>query len=102
MTEMAYDGQGNPIPALKPGVVQTVSISGTSAAISTATAKATKVIRVVSTTNCHYKLGSSPTATTSDSYLPAGVIEYLAVIGGQKIAFIQNAASGTAYVTEMA
>lgn len=100
MTLVAKDSLGFAIQALKPGTVQTVSISGTSAAVSTAFTGT--VIRVVSTTPCHYHVAASPTATTSLSYLPAFTIEYLRVSPGDKIAFIQNAASGTAYVTECA
>lgn len=85
----------------RPGTTQTVTISGTSAAVSNAFGSSTHTIRIVSTTNCHYTLAGTPTATTSHPYLPAGAIEYIDVSPGEKIAFIQNAAGGTAYVTEV-
>lgn len=88
------------IQALRPSTVQTVSISGTSAATSNAVGSETRVIRIIATTACHYIIGASPTATTSDTYLPANTFEYIKINPGEKIAFIQNAASGTAYVTE--
>lgn len=100
MTEMALAPGGHAFQALTPGTVQTVTISGTSAA--TSSTFSSEVVRVVSTTNCHYHMAASPTATTSLSYLPLGEIEYLRCIPGvSKLAFIQNSAGGTAYVTEM-
>jgi len=100
MTEMALSVGGHAVQALTPGTVQTVTITGTSAA--TSSAFSAEIVRVVSTTNCHYHMAASPTATTSLSYLPAGAVEYLRCVSGvSKLAFIQNAGGGTAYVTEM-
>lgn len=100
MTQVAKDSYGHIVQAMKPGTVQKVTISGTSAA--TSTAFVGTVIRVVSTTPCHFTVGTSPTATTSLSYLPAFVVEYLRVDPGDKIAFIQASAGGFATVTECA
>lgn len=102
MTQSAVDQFGAGVPTMRPGTVQTVSVSGSSAAVSNGFGNLISVIRVVSTTNCHYKLGPSPSATTSDTYLPSGVVEFIRVIKGEKIAFIQSSTAGTAYVTEMA
>jgi hypothetical protein len=91
------------IPALKPVTTQTVSISGTSAATSNAVGSNTTVVRIISDTACHYVIGASPTATTSSPYLPANVFEYVRVTPGvDKVAFIQSASSGSAYVSECA
>jgi len=100
MTSMPIVAGGLAVPVLAPGTVQTVSVSGVSTAVANAFGATTRVIRVVATTAIHYAVGSAPTATTSDSYLPADVVEFIHVSPGQKIAFIQNASSGTAYVTE--
>jgi len=85
----------------KPISTQTVTVSATSAATSSGVSDGIDVARIVSTTACHYVIASSPTATTSDTYLPAGAVEYVSINVGEKIAFIQNAAGGTAYVTEV-
>lgn len=61
----------------------------------------TTVVRVVATTNCHIRFGANPTATTSNVYLPAGVVEYFRVTPGDKVAAIKNATAGSLYVTEM-
>ncbi len=58
-------------------------------------------VRLVSTTNCHYVIGSAPTATTGDPFLPAGTIEYIRIGINEKVAFIQRAGTGDAYVTEL-
>lgn len=80
---------------------QVVSVSSTSAAIGTAFASATTVIRMVSTTDCHIRFGDTPTATSSHMLLPANVVEYFRVTPGVKVAAIQRSVGGTLYVTEM-
>lgn len=82
-------------------LTQTVSVSGTSAAVTNAFGSGTTVIRIVSTTDCHIRFGDSPTATTSHMLLPANVVEYFAVSPGVKVAAIQRSTSGTLFVTEM-
>lgn len=103
MTKLATDSDGHAIPAIRPGTVQTVSVSSASAAVSNFFAARTTIIRIVSTTDCHYVVNDSPTATTSDTFLPANAVEFVRVNGGDsgdKIAFIRNASDGTAYITE--
>jgi hypothetical protein len=46
----------------------------------------------------YYKIAGTPVATSSDTYLPANVIEIIRVNPGQKISFIQVASGGTASV----
>ena len=91
-----------PIQALPLGTTQTVSVTSSSAANSTAFASGTTVVRVVSTTDCHIIFATSPTATTSTAYLPANQVEYFKATAGEKIAAIRANADGTLYVTEMA
>jgi len=66
---------------------QTVTIGASSAASSAFNAK-TRLVRVVSDVDCHIEYGTSPTATTSKTFLPAYVPEYFGVDGGNKIAVI--------------
>lgn len=84
-----------------PKTTQTVSVGAASAATTNAVGAQIKLIRVVSTTNCHLAIGSAPTATTSDLFLVANREEYFWIHPGEKVAFIRNSADGTAYVTEM-
>lgn len=79
---------------------ENVAYTGTSAA-SAAFSSGIHHIRIVATTACYYKIAGTPTATTSDTYLPANVIEIIRVNPGQKIAFIQVSTGGTASVSQM-
>ena len=101
-TELARTfNKSETIQALGVGTTQTITTSGTSAAISTAFAAGTTVIRVVATEDVHVAFAASPTATTSDAFLPSNQVEYFKVTAGEKIAAIQNSTAGTVYVTEM-
>lgn len=85
------------------GVSDYITVSGTSAQ-SAAFGANTSEIRVVCTTNCHINIGTSPTAAATDSngiYLPAGLVEYFHVSPGQKVAVVQDSASGVLCVAEM-
>ena len=104
-TELAKSfNQSEQIQALPLGSTQTISVTSSSAANSTAFAAGTTAVRVVSTTDCHIIFGTSPTATTSTAYLPANQVEYfkVPVPGTSKLAAIRANADGTLYVTEMA
>lgn len=79
---------------------ENVAYTGTAAA-SAAFSSGIHHIRLSATTACYYKLGANPTATSSDTYLPANVIEIIRVNPGQKIAFIQVSTGGTASVSQM-
>ncbi len=81
------------------GTVQTISVAASSAAGS-AVASTTRIVRLYSTTNCHVRFGSAPTAVTTDTFLPAGVPEYFGINPGEIIAVIRNSADGTLYITE--
>jgi hypothetical protein len=91
---------GPPIMRIIDNSTISVSVSGTSAQ-SAALSGSTGYVRLLSTTLCHVRAGSSPTATTSNMPLPPYVPEYFAVTPGTKIAAIQNSASGTLYITEV-
>ena len=58
-------------------------------------------IRLSATTACFYKIAGTPVATSSDTYLPANVIEIIRVNPGQKISFIRSATDGSASVSQM-
>ena len=103
-TFLAKDHLNHAIQALAPSTTQTVTISGTSAATANALSKNTVVIRVLATTGCFIRIGTgTPTATTADTPIAAGVPEYFRVNGYEtiKVAGIQLSAGGSLYVTEM-
>ncbi len=100
MTQQVRDDGGAPVPVLRPGAVQKVNVTTTSAA--TAAAVSGEVVRVVASVDCHFALGTAPTATANDHYLPAGALEYLRVAAGEKLAFLRSGTlDGIVTVTDM-
>lgn len=79
---------------------ENVDFTGT-AGTSAAFADGIHVIRISSSSACYYAIGAAPTATTSDTYLPADEVEYLIVNPGQKISFVQVSTGGKASVSQM-
>lgn len=98
------DKFNNPIQAMGIGTTQVVNFGLSSVATNNAMSKNTIIVRLVATTACFVRISTgTPTATTSDLFLPAGVPEYFAVNGWEtvKVAALQASASGSLYVTEM-
>lgn len=89
----------NTFDAIAPGASQTVSVAGTHAE-SSAFQSNTSIVRLYSTTNCWIAFGSAPVADNTGMYLLAGIVEYFAVTGGNKVSALQDTASGTLYITE--
>ena len=66
-------------------------------------------VRLVANSGCSYRIGDgAQTATISDPYLPANVVEYVTVSPGQRIAALKaatnglvTATAGTLWITEM-
>jgi hypothetical protein len=102
MTRLAKELNTNEtIQAAAPGTTQTITTSGSSAAISTAFGNNKRIARIVATEDCHIAFAASPTATTSNTFLPAKQVEYFKITAGEKVAAIQSSTAGTVYVTEM-
>ena len=97
------------IQVLRPnGTTQHIDVLASSAAISNAVA--TNVVRISTTVDINYAVGSAPTAIGASTanagpFLPAGGVEYIKVTkGSDKIAVIaqdETTAGGVVYVTEM-
>jgi len=85
------------------GVTQTVTVSGTSAATSSALDAQCRVVQLVSTENCYILPGAgTPTATaTNGMFILKDWPHYINVSGGEKIAAIQVSTGGTLYVSEL-
>ena len=79
---------------------QKISTS-TSSAASSAFGSNIEYIRIVSDTTCWITFGTSPTATNSKTYLPAGEVEYYKVSEGEKVAAILASGTGNLYVAEL-
>lgn len=102
MTKLYRDDTGSVVQTIYPNLakVQNVSISGTSAPTTNGSPHGCTLLMLISTTNCWFTWGTSPTAAkdATSIYLAAGVYFYLPVTEGTKVAFIQDSASGTAQV----
>lgn len=83
------------------GTVQPVTYTGTAAMTTNGAGNGVHVVRVVATTDCYIRTGPSPTATTSDTFLPAKWPEYINVMPGEKVSAVQAASGGVLYVTEI-
>jgi len=92
---MADSGDLRPVV----GGHQVVAYTGT-AGTSTAIASA-DTVRVVLTTAGFVAIGPSPTATTSDIYMPADHVEYFRINKNDKVSAIQSASGGNLHVTPM-
>ncbi|HZO44966.1 MAG TPA: hypothetical protein VFB68_03695 [Xanthobacteraceae bacterium] len=84
------------------GTHQSVAYTRTAGTIANAFGAGTWAVRVVCTTAAFVKIGSSPTATSGDVYLPADKPEIFIVNPGEKASAIQVASGGTLHVTELA
>ena len=104
MTALFNDSNGRTAQIINPNFdsnrIQNVTVSGTSAPTTNAVPDGCRLVMLVSTTNCWFRPGASPTAAKDNTsiYLPAGVYFYLPVTGRAKVAFIQDSAGGTAQV----
>jgi hypothetical protein len=102
MSVQLKDDNGHIMPVVKFGASQAVSYDGS--VQSTAVSANASVIRVVATTDCHILIGANPTATTTSALLPSGVVEYIGIKAGDKIAAIKQSGgtAGQLFVTECA
>ncbi len=99
MTTISKDSLGASVQTFRIGrVVQGVTV-GASSQSTSAFGNSTRIVRLVSTVDCHVRMGSGAVAT--DSLFPANVVEYVAVRPGEIVSVIQDSSGGTLYVTEM-
>jgi len=87
----------------RPSTVHKIDFTASSVTQTTAFSADTSYVMLCAiTAGCHFHLASSPTATTSLSYLPKDEVIFIKVSGGDKIAAIREAStSGSLYATEM-
>ncbi|MGY4159027.1 hypothetical protein ACVINW_004869 [Bradyrhizobium sp. USDA 4461] len=95
-------------PASRIGVTQTIAYDS-SVGTANAFGAETYQLRLVANSACCYRIGDgAQTATTTDAFLPANVVEYVIVSPGQRIAAIKaatnglvTATAGTLWIAEM-
>lgn len=91
---------GSGFDKIYPGVSQKLAYDAT--AQSAALGARTSLVRLTPTTDCHVKIGANPVAIADGTclFLKAGVIEYVGVNPGDKIAAIKDSAGGNLFITE--
>jgi hypothetical protein len=102
MTTLKQDSNYNVMQIVGFGTTQSIAI-GASSVQSAATALDTDLVRIVCTSDCNVAIGANPTASaTTSAFLPAGIVEYVEITGGQKVAVIQKTggSAGTLFITE--
>lgn len=80
---------------------QSVAYTGTAGTITNGVGTETKRVRVVVTSAAYIKISKTPTATTSDVYMPADRPEIFSIGAGEKVSAVQVSAGGTLHVTEL-
>lgn len=55
------------------------------------------IVRLFATQDCYVRL-DGVTATSSDCFLPAGIVEYFGVAGGTALSVVQSSVGGTLYI----
>jgi len=85
----------------RPGVTQSISASTSSAATSNAFATQVNDVMVTTTAACFITFDTSPTATTSHTYIVADTPYFFRVSEANKCAAIMASSTATVYVTEL-
>lgn len=92
------------VGASRPGTSQDITTGASSAVLTNAFGPQTYQVRLAATAAARFRLvdgTTGGTAVATDALIPAGVVDYIVVSPGQKIAAIQDAAAGKLNVTEM-
>ena len=83
------------------GAHQSVAYTATAGTIATAFATGTWAVRVIVTTHAFVRIGTDPTAVTTDTYVPADVPHVFLASPGEKLSAVRVTGNGTAHVTEL-
>jgi hypothetical protein len=82
------------------GTVQNATYTTTAASPAVAVGAGVTRLRILVTTDAYIAVGKNATATTSGTYLPALVPEYVIVSPGENVSAVQVTATGVLNVTE--
>jgi hypothetical protein len=83
------------------GISHSVNVTGSSARTTNPVGAHTRVALIYSSEDAYYNLGDATvTATTSNTFIPAGAEHFVLIRGGQRVAFIRDTVDGVAKVSE--
>ena len=108
-TSLPIDSQGNAIPALRPrpGHARELTITNTSTRIASPFASDTQIISLYATADAKFALGDNTVnAASSDHFLPAGQMLYVAIgnkmrLRASHLAVIATDGNGTLHISEL-
>jgi hypothetical protein len=92
---MQYWGTG------RQGTVQHIAYTAAAGTITNGIGAQCYRVRVWCSTDAYEKIGDSPTATSSDMPMTAGIAETCTITPRQKVSAIQTSSGGNLYVTEL-
>lgn len=98
MSKRVSSDHGSHFQAYYPGPCQTVAFDGS--VESTAFGINVTLIRVFSTEDCFLVFAPTPTASSAGLFLPGGIVDYIGVKPGYKVAAIKASIAGLLYITE--
>lgn len=99
MAGIPKDQNGQLVQVLELGVASAISFGATSSQ-SAVFGAGTNIIRLVASQGAYIAIGENPTATTSSAFLPAGLVEYLRVTPGYRVAALRTSVDGVLSVVE--
>ena len=103
MSKLARDDNGQLTQIYQLGTTQVMTVSASSVQ-STAIAANCTIIRLAngSAAQCHFEIGSNPTASlTTSAMLPANAVEYIRVTGSDKVAVIRGGTATDISITQV-
>lgn len=93
MPKLMSDINGNMMPIAGLGASQDVDGTSASAASTVIDANHDSAVRISAVTTVRFLVGASPTAVATSVYLSSGMIDYVRVPAGQKIAVLGGKAN---------
>lgn len=82
------------------GSSQNITTSGTAANNATAFGDNVSIIRITATEDIRYRIGPTAVAVATDTFLPAGAVEYVGIADADRLSVIQDTAPGSVNVSE--
>jgi len=99
MTKYVTGSDGRRANHLLQGDNQQVAVGAVAAQPTNPLGASAKLLRLVSTTPCHYAIGANPTAVQTDAFLPADIIEHVGVAPGDTISIIEDTGGSGGIIT---
>jgi hypothetical protein len=78
------------VTKIDPDYVSETHDIGSSSAQSGVITTGSGLIRIATTSHCHIRFGTNPSASEEDLMLPANHVEIFSFVSGQKVAFIHH------------